>query len=280
MTMLIEKLLEEALNRLLTETPKHLRDSIHYSLMGPGKRIRPRLTFASAELFKIPEAAAASAAVAIEMVHCYTLIHDDLPCMDNDDMRRGRPSNHKKFDEATALLAGDGLMALAVEALLEAAPHVAPANLIRAVKRLTWAMGPRGVIAGQAAESQLSEKSTLDDLRKMHQGKTGALFTAALLMPADLAGIHASSPEGQALDRFAADLGSAFQVADDLEDAEQDRENRSIATILRYLSPAQAKLQTRQALEKNQAALLAIWGAHSKQLCEITDEVIRKLEKS
>ena len=99
-------------------------------------------------------------------------------------------------------------------------------------------------------------------------------------MPADLAGIQASSPEGKALDRFAADLGSAFQVADDLEDAEQDRENRSVATILRHLSPAEAKLQTREALEKNKAALVLIWRDHAKQLCEITDEVIRKLEST
>lgn len=284
----IENLLQQALERLLKireprldNTPARLRESIGYSLMGPGKRIRPRLALASSKLFELSDGAAHAAAIAIEMVHCYTLIHDDLPCMDNDDFRRGRPSNHKKFDEATALLAGDSLMALALDALLEARnAGVAADAVLAATKRLVLAMGPTGVIAGQAMESTLHAGSTLADLTLMHQLKTGALFSAALLLPADLAGIPHGSKEAQCLIVFAESLGAAFQVADDLEDAGQDKTQRTPANIVHYLSPNEARERSIRSLQDSKNALESQWPQRAQVLVQIADEVLEKLERS
>jgi geranylgeranyl diphosphate synthase type II len=215
----------------------------------------------------------------IEMIHCFTLIHDDLPCMDNDDFRRGRPSNHKVYGEAMALLAGDALVACATDTLMIAEGAVPDSALLRAIRRLSWAAGPRGVIGGQAMEPLLSKTSTLSDLEKMFAGKTGALFAASLLLPLDLAGVDESTREGAVTARFARELGYAFQVADDLEDAEapDSKEAEKPQSILYFLSSTEAATQTSARLSRSIDELRTLFGARASGLADIGAEVLKKL---
>jgi geranylgeranyl pyrophosphate synthase len=279
----LENLLRDTLKKHLQKTdgmtPPHLGESIAYSLLAPGKRIRPRLLFACGEMVGIPSARLGPAAAAIEMIHCFTLIHDDLPCMDNDDFRRGMPSNHKKFGESTALLAGDALMALAVEVFLDS--HIEPTHLVKGLSRLLWAMGPRGVIGGQAAESLLGKQSKLEDLQQMHRQKTGALFSASILIPKDFAGFSDSSEKGRSLITFADELGLAFQTADDLEDAadgSSKNEAQQPTSILFYQSRAEASNSTVKRLQYAIEDLSQKWGPSSEGLQKIASEVLVKIQ--
>lgn len=257
-------------------TPPNLAESIRYSLLAPGKRIRPRLALACARMIGLDAKSALPAALAIEMIHCFTLIHDDLPCMDDDDFRRGRPSNHKAHGEAIALLAGDALMMIALDTFCESAEATKPAHFARALRRFSWASGPRGVIGGQAAEALLGPKSKLPDLQRMHAMKTGALFSTALLLPMDLAGILETDPKGQAIARFAAALGLAFQMADDLEDAVQDSgaTPSDPTSILFYRDANDARADATSQLQLATEALKAAWGEQaSSELALIAKEV-------
>jgi geranylgeranyl diphosphate synthase type II len=267
--------------RLGTTTPDNLAQSLRYSLLAPGKRIRPRLAIASGQMLGLHESAAYAAGAAIEMIHCFTLIHDDLPCMDDDDFRRGQPSNHKKFGEATALLAGDALLSMAFETFLEAQNFVDPRHLAAGMSRLLHAIGPQGVIGGQAAESLLTSHSTLEELHFMHARKTGALFEAALLIPKDLTGGYSDKNLPDELDLFAKELGSAFQVADDLDDAHQDAKvGQPPTSILSYMSEEEARSTHFRQLTQACASLKSRWQARSQPLIEIAEEVLKVLGKS
>jgi geranylgeranyl diphosphate synthase type II len=278
----IETALAETLTRHLgTETPPNLAAAIRYSLLAPGKRIRPRLALACASMIGLPEAAAIPAALAIEMVHCFTLIHDDLPCMDDDDFRRGLPSNHKVHGEAIALLAGDALTPLAFDTLADALPLVPPPAFARALRRLAWASGPRAVIGGQAAEALLTADSRLPELHRMHAMKTGALFSAALLLPMDLAGIDEREARGRAITRFADELGSAFQVADDLDDAPFDGQGEALkpTSVLFHQPREQARAEVLQRLQSASVELAAQWGPDAAQaLLALSDQVAKSLK--
>ena len=282
----MEKLLERTLQSHLGQsTPLNLADSIRYSLLAPGKRIRPRLMLACAEMLGVSTKAITPAALALEMIHCFTLIHDDLPCMDDDDFRRGLPSNHKKFGEGLALLAGDGLLALAMEVFLDSALEgsVKTEAVHQGLKRLLRAVGPQGVIGGQAAESLLHSKSTLKDVQHMHSLKTGALFEAAILVPKDFACISDTEDRGRALISFAHELGLAFQVADDLEDElEDDLKGNEVTptSVLYYLSRVEAAERTATSLNQIQKALTQHWGAQAFHLNAFADEILRKIESA
>jgi geranylgeranyl pyrophosphate synthase len=257
-------------------TPGNLAEAVRYSLLAPGKRIRPRLAIACGRMLELSSEAALRAALAVEMVHCFTLIHDDLPCMDDDDFRRGRPSNHKIHGEALALLAGDALMAMATDTLLEAEAWVPAPRVLQGLRRLSRAMGPRGVLGGQAAESLLTDQSTLEDLRAMHAGKTGALFQASLLVPKDLAGVPSDSAGGRALDTFASELGLAFQALDDLDDAAE--ESATPTSALYYLSESEIRSQSVAALNRSIRDLKEAWGEEpSSALVQVAQEVSGKL---
>ncbi|MEK6706574.1 MAG: polyprenyl synthetase family protein [Bdellovibrionota bacterium] len=277
---LLKQVVQQRLLKTSSYTPTNLSESISYSLLAPGKRIRARLSLACSEMLGLPYAAAVPAALSVEIMHCFTLIHDDLPCMDNADFRRGLPSNHKKFGEALALLAGDALMAMAFEELLEAANHIEPNRVLRAGKRLLSLTGPQGVIGGQAAEMLLTKKSQISDLRHMHELKTGALFKSSLLIPQDLAGIEEKSDQGMVIGTLAHALGLAFQVADDLADYPEDSkgDSRSPPTsILFYQSAKEAGHESTQALKAASDSLQAMWGDKSKALREIATQVLRAL---
>jgi len=202
--------------RLSDACPRQLLESLSYSLLAPGKRVRPCLTLMACEACGGQAEHALPAASAIEMIHAYSLIHDDLPAMDDDDLRRGQPTNHVKFGESTAILAGDGLLTLAFEVL---AKGIQPAEVaVACIADLSSAAGVEGMVGGQQAdlEAETSEKLTLEQLEAIHRRKTGRLLTAALLM-----GGRVAQTDVETLNQlkiYGESVGLAFQIADDLLD--------------------------------------------------------------
>lgn len=192
-------------------------EAMRYALMGGGKRIRPFLVLHSARLFNVSEASALRAAAAIEMVHCYSLVHDDLPAMDDADLRRGVPSVHKQFDEATAILAGDGLLTQAFEILADPETHGDPLVRANLVLELARASGCAGMVGGQMIDLA-AQHATLDiaQVTRLQRMKTGAIIAYSCIAGAVLA--KASETARHALVNYANDLGLAFQIADDLLD--------------------------------------------------------------
>jgi farnesyl diphosphate synthase len=196
-----------------------LFEAMRYSTLGGGKRLRPFLVAAGARLFDVPPARAARAGAAVELIHSYSLIHDDLPAMDDDDLRRGRPSCHVQFDEATAILAGDALQALAFEVLADPETHPDAAVRSALVHGLAAAAGGRGMAGGQMID--LAAEGTSPGIAlvsRMHAMKTGAIIGFACEAGAILG--KAAEPQRRALVEYAEELGLAFQIADDLLDAE------------------------------------------------------------
>jgi farnesyl diphosphate synthase len=202
-------------------TPKGLHQAMRYAALGGGKRMRPLLVYAAGHLFAADEDLLDAPAAAVELIHAYSLVHDDLPAMDDDDMRRGRPTTHIAFDEATAILAGDALQTRAFE-LLAAAP-LAPALAVDCLRTLATASGAAGMCGGQALDIDATgQQQSVADLERMHALKTGALIRAAVRMGALCGG--ANDADLARLDVFANALGLAFQVRDDILDVEASSE--------------------------------------------------------
>jgi farnesyl diphosphate synthase len=201
--------------------PDRLHESMRYVVLGGGKRIRPLLSYAAGEALGVDPALLDRPACAVELIHAYSLIHDDLPAMDDDDLRRGRPTCHRAFDEATAILAGDALQTLAFQALAEA-PGLDAARRIAMVASLARASGSRGMVGGQALD--LAAEGNVQDvamLEHIHIHKTGALIRAAVQM--GILAQDAPDPDHVArLDRYAKCVGLAFQIQDDVLDVEGD----------------------------------------------------------
>ena len=218
-TQKVEKELISYLPQSDNEDIKKLISSMEYSLMAGGKRVRPYLVIAFSKLCNGSEQAAMPFACALEMIHTYSLIHDDLPCMDNDDFRRGKPTNHKVYGEATALLAGSGLLTLAFEtALSERAISLnGYEKCVRAAKLLSECAGTLGMLGGQMIDLESEGKSvTVEHLREMDAKKTGALIIAAARLGCISAG--ASKEQEKAAVTYASDIGLAFQIVDDMLD--------------------------------------------------------------
>ncbi|MEI9965443.1 MAG: polyprenyl synthetase family protein [Caulobacteraceae bacterium] len=193
-------------------------EAMRYAVFAGGKRLRPFLTLEGARLFGVPDARALRAAAAIEALHTYSLVHDDLPCMDDDDLRRGRPTAHRQFDEATAVLAGDALLTLAFGILADPATHPSGDVRARLVARLAEAGGSEGMIGGQMMDMQAPERAyDLDGVVLLQRMKTGALFEFSCEAGSILA--EASNDDRRRLRDFARDLGLTFQITDDLIDA-------------------------------------------------------------
>lgn len=200
-----------------SESP--LISAMRYATLDGGKRLRPFFTLEVGRMFDADEAALLRAAVAVECVHTYSLIHDDLPCMDDDDLRRGRPTLHRQYDEATALLAGDALLTFAFEILADPASHSDPQMRCKLVAGLAKAAGAQGMVAGQAADMAGADiGSDLIGVTRMNRQKTGALINFSVDAGALIA--IASEAEKTALSRYAHDIGLTFQMVDDLLDAE------------------------------------------------------------
>jgi geranylgeranyl pyrophosphate synthase len=199
----------------LPGVPPELAEALRYSVLGGGKRLRPQFVLLGAAATGAREADALPVAGAFELVHAFSLVHDDLPAMDNDDLRRGRPTVHKRFDEATAILAGDALLALAFEDI--ASLPVAPDRALAAARLLADAAGSRGMVAGQYLDIRAEgHKPTRPLVERIHARKTGALFSAALEAGGALGG--ATATQRAALRRAGLELGVAFQIVDDLLD--------------------------------------------------------------
>lgn len=200
--------------------PERLHAAMRYAVLGGGKRIRPMLAFAAGEAVDAAAERILIGACAVELIHVYSLTHDDLPCMDDDDLRRGKPTCHREYDEATALLVGDTLQSLAFEALARPGLHPDAAVQLEMVHLLARASGSRGMAGGQAVDLASTGRSLeLAELEFMHIHKTGALIRAAVLLGA-LCADHLDPAAREALERYAKAVGLAFQVMDDVLDAE------------------------------------------------------------
>jgi geranylgeranyl pyrophosphate synthase len=215
----IEVVLARALEIEGGATPR-LLEAMRYSTLAGGKRVRPVLVYATGEALGAPLELLDSPAAAVELIHVYSLVHDDLPAMDNDDLRRGRPTCHRAFDEATAILVGDSLQALAFEVLAHA-PATLPATArLEMLRVLADAIGTRGMAGGQAIDLEsVKQDLTEGALERMHRQKTGALIQASVLLGAISAGVQ-NAPERTALAEFGAEIGLAFQIQDDILDVE------------------------------------------------------------
>ena len=219
-----KKVVEDALDFSLSpEKPEILRESMRYSLLAGGKRIRPILCLASCSLAGGDPNLAVPTAVAIEMIHTMSLIHDDLPSMDNDDLRRGRPTNHKVYGDAIAILAGDALLTRAFEMVSLRSPGVSPERLLNVVGELSLVAGAPGLVGGQVVDLECEGKEVdLETLEYIHLHKTGALLKACVRTGAMIAGADTKMLE--ALTKYARGIGLAFQIIDDILDVTSNSE--------------------------------------------------------
>lgn len=279
-------LVDDALLEYLNDSriPKTLRDAMLYSVKAGGKRLRPCLTLAACEMVGGNLESALPLACGIEMIHTYSLIHDDLPCIDNDDMRRGQPSNHKVFGEAAAVLAGDGLLTYAFQIMLRAAKTHGK-NYINAISAIANGAGVWGVVAGQIEdkENEGNKEAGEKELLEIHTKKTGALITAALV-----AGAYTGYPtqdEINAIVEFGEIYGVLFQVTDDILDVEGDEKllGKSIgkdmaADKLTYPKLYGMSQARRMAVESAVKAkrILNIFGERAKYLEYIVDNTIER----
>lgn len=264
---------------------QRLFEAMRYSLLIGGKRVRPTLVYATAAAIS-PRASNESLdqiACALEFVHTYSLVHDDLPAMDDDDLRRGSPTCHRQFDEATAILAGDGLQTRAFE-LLANLPGVSADTRLALISTLAAASGPRGMVGGQAIDlGAVHQQIGIDQLEAMHRLKTGALIRAAARLGAIAAG--ASAPQLDAIDRYAATIGLAFQVQDDILDITADtatlgkqqgadlaRDKPTYPALL-GLDGARAKAQ---ALHEEAINALTIFGESADPLRQLSLYIIQR----
>ncbi len=218
----VETELEARLPRLDAK-PQRLHEALRYSVLGGGKRVRPVLVYATAKALQLSESSVDGAACAVEFIHAYSLVHDDLPAMDNDDLRRGKPTCHKAFDEATAILVGDSLQVLAFQVLANGPglPNDSTARL-RLVELLAIGSGTSGMAGGQALDLAANgQQLSIQSVEDMHNRKTGALIHASVMMAAACA-TDIGTDVRSALDQYARDLGLAFQIQDDLLDVEGD----------------------------------------------------------
>ncbi len=283
-------LIEARLERLLTvemppSSPPRLVEAMRYAVLGGGKRFRPFLTIESAKLFGLAAESAIDTAAAIELLHCYSLVHDDLPAMDNDALRRGQPTVHIAFDEATAILAGDALLTLAFEVLALPGAHPDPAVRCELALGLARSSGTGGMAGGQQldleAESSPKRSATdLDQVRNIQEKKTGALIAFAAEAGAIVAG--AAAKEREMLVRYGRCLGGAFQIADDLLDVEGSAATvgkatgkdaaAGKATYVSALGVEGARARLRQ-LEGEAHAALEPFGARAATLRQAIDFV-------
>jgi farnesyl diphosphate synthase len=268
---LLDQLFGKALANDELARPPRLLDAMRYASLGAGKRFRPFLVVESASLFDVPREQALMAGVALECVHCYSLVHDDLPAMDNDDLRRGQPTAHKAFDEATAILAGDGLLTFAFDILARPETHQSAAVRVDLVLALARAAGLGGMVGGQmldlAAEGRF-DRGVPQQLVEAQVATLQAMKTGALLKFACRAGAilgQASAAQREALDRYGTAVGKAFQIADDLLDVEGDPAlvgkqtgkdaEAGKATIVGLLGPEGARARLRTLVAEAETAL-------------------------
>ena len=277
--------MEAALARLLPPAhiaPARLHEAMRYAVLEGGKRVRPLLAFAAGEVSGAAAERLEVAAAAVEMIHAYSLVHDDMPCMDDDVLRRGKPTVHVEFDEPTALLVGDALQSLAFQLLSESPLSRDPAVQLEMIRTLAAAAGSRGMAGGQQIDLDATGKAlALAELEWMHIHKTGALIRAAVLLGADCGRV--SSEEKSFLDRYAKAIGLAFQVVDDVLDSEASTatlgktagkdSQQGKATYVSLLGAARAREMAEGLRAEAHAALEAL-GARAARLRELADFIV------
>lgn len=282
----IEQVLSDAL-AIEDIAPSRLHEAMRYSALAGGKRIRPGLVYASGAALEIPLLPLDRIAVAIECIHAYSLVHDDLPAMDDDDLRRGIPTAHKAFDEATAILSGDALQAFAFEWLSEPVDGLRAEHQLKLIKVLAVAAGSRGMVGGQAIDLAsvglgLEERA----LETMHAHKTGALINACVMMPAYCSD-SVDEKQRDSLNRYANSIGLAFQVQDDILDVESDtqtlgkQQGADVAankpTYPSILGMAGAK-QKLQLLHQESLAALDDFGPEADLLRNIAQFIVQRIK--
>jgi farnesyl diphosphate synthase len=277
---------EDQLKQLLPQpdiAPQRLHAAMRYSVLGGGKRVRPLLAFAAGDLVGADVRRTDIVAAAVELIHAYSLVHDDMPCMDDDELRRGKPTCHVEYDEATALLVGDSLQSLAFQLLAEHQLSDDPAQQLAMVKLLAMASGSRGMAGGQAIDlMSVGNRLSIPELEFMHIHKTGALIRAAVLLGAKC-GDALGETELSKLDRYGKCVGLAFQVVDDVLDSEADTQTlgktagkdaeQDKPTYVTLLGVQAAK---RMAAELHQEALevLDVFGEPARRLRELADFIL------
>ena len=282
----VQARMESALSRLLPPAhvaPVRLHAAMRYAALGGGKRVRPLLSFAAGEVTAAPAERLEMAAAAVELIHAYSLVHDDLPCMDDDVLRRGKPTVHVEYDEATALLVGDALQTLAFQLLAEHRLADEPRAQLEMVKLLAVAAGSLGMAGGQAIDLESTGKVlALPELEVMHIHKTGALIRAAVLIGA-ACGKPLAETERAGLDRYAKAVGLAFQVVDDLLDTEGSTatlgktagkdSKQGKPTYVSAIGAARAKALAEELRSDAQAALRPL-GSRAARLESLADFVV------
>ncbi|WP_353155466.1 polyprenyl synthetase family protein [Herminiimonas fonticola] len=282
----VQVAMEQALLQYLPsvqQTPERLHEAMHYAVLDGGKRVRPLLVHAAGALFDADETELARAAVAVEMIHAYSLVHDDMPCMDDDALRRGKPTVHVKYDEACALLVGDALQSQAFDVLADG--RLEPARQLSMVRLLAKASGSLGMCGGQAIDlASVGLTLSLEELEQMHTLKTGALLRVSVLLGA-LAGKQLSENEIAALDQYSSAIGLAFQVVDDVLDATADSatlgktagkdaaDNKPTYVSILGLAQSQA-LAEKLRMEAHRA--LEQFGDKARRLRELADLIVQR----
>lgn len=278
-----QQLVEAALDRSLPVTyPERIYEAMRYSLLAGGKRLRPILCLAACDLLGGTVEMAMPTACALEMIHTMSLIHDDLPAMDNDDYRRGKLTNHKVFGEAVAILAGDGLLAYAFEYIVEATQNVPADRLMKVIARLGRAVGAAGLVGGQVVDLDCEGATdvTMETLNFIHTHKTAALLETSVVSGAILAG--ASEEDVQRLSRYSQAIGLAFQIVDDVLDitATQEELGKSVGKDLRaqkatypsFWGIEESRKQAQQLIEQAKAEV-AVYGEAALPLMAIADYI-------
>ncbi len=283
-----QQYVENALEAALPDeqrAPQQLHQAMRYSTLQGGKRVRPLLAFAAAELVNAAAANGARVACAVEMIHAYSLVHDDMPCMDDDVLRRGKPTCHVAYDEATALLVGDALQTLAYELIATPLPGVDAAQQLAMARLLAQASGHAGMAGGQAIDlASVGRSLNQTELEFMHLMKTGALIRAAVLLGA-MCGQPLSAEQTDSLDHFAKRMGLAFQVVDDVLDVEADTatlgktagkdEANDKPTSVSLMGLQQAKQFARE-LYNDALAALAPFGDKAARLKQLADYIVAR----
>jgi farnesyl diphosphate synthase len=281
----VQARMESVLARLLpppSVAPARLHEAMRYASLEGGKRVRPLLAFAAGEVSGAAAARVEIAAAAVEMIHAYSLVHDDMPCMDDDVLRRGKPTVHVQYDEATALLVGDALQSLAFQLLSEHKLADEPRQQLEMVKTLAMAAGSRGMAGGQQIDLESTGKTlSLPELELMHIHKTGALIRAAVLLGFSCG--RASETQMQKLDKYAKAIGLAFQVVDDVLDADASTatlgktagkdSKQGKATYVSLMGLARAR-ELAEELRAQAHAALAGLGAPARRLSELADFIV------
>jgi farnesyl diphosphate synthase len=278
--------MEDALSALLPRAaaaPARLHEAMRYAVLDGGKRVRPLLVHAAGELHGADRAVLARAAAAVEMIHAYSLVHDDMPCMDDDALRRGKPTVHVKYDEATALLVGDALQSQAFLVLSDAGADAA--RTVCMLRLLAEASGSAGMCGGQAIDlASVGITLSLSELEQMHRLKTGALLRASVLLGA-LCGQMPEADETAALDAYAAAVGLAFQVVDDVLDATADSQTLGKTagkdavdhkpTYVSILGLEESRALAQKLREDAHRALLP-FGDNARRLRELADLIVQR----